>query len=159
MAERLRNLSPHEHGGFGWLDRPTRLIKALAQHVTPAPIHVANITNALLVSLQRCDRCHLHGREDTVVEVRLDAGQCGYELGVAAAKAHAPAGHVVTLGEREKLNCNIPRSRDLQNAGRFIPVKNQVSVGKVVDDPEVMLLGNLYYPLKERELDTVPRGI
>ena len=159
MAERLRNLSPHKHGGFGWLDRPTRLIKALAQHVTPAPIHLTNITNALLVSLQRCDRCHLHGREDTVVKVRLDAGQCGYKLGVAAAKSHAPARHVVTLGEREKLNCDISRSRDLQDTGRFIPVKNQVGVGKVVDDPKVMLLRNLDHPLKERELDTVPRRV
>ena len=156
MTKRLRDLGPHEHGGFRRLNRPTRLIKALAQHITAAPIGVTNITNALLVSLESGNGCHLHGCEDAVVEVRLDARQCGNQLGVAAAKAHPPSRHVVAFGKRKELDGNIARAGHLQNTGRLISVEYQIGVGEIVHHPKIMLLGNLHHPLKERQLDTVP---
>ena len=155
MAKCLRDLGPHEHRGFRGLNRPTRLVEALAQHVTPTSIHVTNITNALLVPFEGGNRCHLHGREDAIVEVRLNACQCGDELGVAATKSHPPSWHVVALGERKELHCNVSRAGHLQNAGRLIPVENQIGVGKIVNHPQIMLFCDLHYPLKEGQLDTV----
>src|SRR5271156_4926310 len=100
-AERLRNRRPHEHRRLGLLDRPARAIEPLDQHVAPAFVGRVDLSNALLRPVERCDGRHLHGREHAVVEVRLQPRQRRYHLAIADREAHAPARHVVALGQRE----------------------------------------------------------
>ena len=66
-----------------------------------APENRHRLPDTVVRAVQGDDGGDLDGLEDPVVQVAFDAGQGVDQTLVAHHEAHAPAGHVVALGQRE----------------------------------------------------------
>ncbi len=74
-------------------------------------------------------------------------------LAVADGEADPPARHVVALRQREELDADVLRARHLQEARRLVAVEDEVGVGEVVHDQQLVLARELDDALEEGEVD------
>ena len=81
------------------------------------------------------------------------------ELGVAQAEAHAPAGHGVALGHGVEFHAHVLGALGLQEAGGLVAVEDQVGIGQVMDDPDVVLLGEFHDLFKEGQVGHFRGGV
>jgi hypothetical protein len=116
-------------------------------------VHQTNFFDAILRPVERLNSSDLDGLKYPVIKITLDARQGVDDLLVADAKADAPAGHVVALRKRKKLNADVFCSRHLKKAWRLVAVEREIGVGEIVDDDEVMLLGSLDDSFEEIQFD------
>ncbi len=159
LAVGLGDGRPDEHGGLGPLDLPADVVQAVAQHVAPRLVHGGDLLHALLGPLQGRDGRHLDGGEHAVVEVGLDARQRRHQGPVAVHEAHAPAGHVVALGQGEELHGNLLGTGHLQYGGRLVAIEDDVGISEIVDYPDVVLPGDLHHLLEELQFHALGGGV
>ena len=81
------------------------------------------------------------------------------ELRVAHHETHAPAGHVVALGQGEELHRDVLGSRHLHDGRRLPAVEDDVGIGEVVHDEDVVLAGQRDDALEEVQLHALRRGV
>mmetsp|Transcript_2839 Transcript_2839/g.7339 ORF Transcript_2839/g.7339 Transcript_2839/m.7339 type:complete len:399 (+) Transcript_2839:976-2172(+) len=159
LAVGRRDGRPDIHAGLRAVDRPAGFNQAFVQHVAAPLVAGGDVLHALLVALQRGDGGDLQRREGAVVVVALDAGQRGDEVGVADHEADAPAGHVVALAEREELHRHVLGARHLHDGRGHITVVDDVGIGQVVHDQDVVLLGQRHHALEEAEVHALRRRV
>ena len=85
----------------------------------------------------------MDGEELAGIAVVLHIAVSLDEQRVADHEAAAPAGHVEILAGRVQLHADVFRARSGEEAQRFVAVVNQADVGGVVDDDEVVALGEV----------------
>ena len=115
---RLGDFGPDEHGGLRRRHVPAALVQAFDEDVAAAAVVFADLGDAFLRAFEREDAAHLDGREGAVVEVALESGEGGDEVGVADHEADAPAGHVVALRQGEELDGDVFGAGDFEDGGR-----------------------------------------
>jgi hypothetical protein len=152
-AKLLGDAGPHEHRRLRPLDRPAGARQAVAQHVAAALIGAADVGHALLRPVERVNRRHLDRCEDAVVGVALEARQRAHHLAIPDREAHAPARHVVALGQREELDSDLLGALHLQEARRLVAIERQVRVSEVVDHQHACLAREPDDALEEWALD------
>ena len=96
----------------------------------------------------------LDGEELAGIAVVLHIAVSLDEQRVADHEAAAPAGHVEILAGRVQLDADVFRARRGEEAQRFVAVVNQADVGGVVDDDEVVRLGEVDDLGEERRCGT-----
>ena len=109
--------------------------------------------------VHRDDRGDLDRLEAAVVQVRLQLGERGDDLGVAHEEPHAPACHRERLGQRVQLDRDLLGTGNLEDRGRPVAVEAKVGVGEVVHHHKLVLLRELDEPLHERKVDARGRWI
>ena len=149
LPERLGYLRPDEHRGLGLLDAPARLVQPFKEHVPPRLVHAANVLHALLRPVERNDGRDLDGLEHAVVQIALDLDEGAHDVLVPAAEAHAPAGHIVALGEAEEFHTHVLGPFRLEEARRPVAVEVQVRIGQVMDHDDIVLPGEIGDLLEE----------
>src|SRR6202021_3737091 len=88
-------------------DLPSGFVEAADEAVAAAAVVVTDLGDALLRAFEGEDGRDLDGREGAVVEVGLEAGKGGNELGIADHEADAPSGHVVGLRGGEEFDGDV----------------------------------------------------
>ncbi len=151
------NLRPDEHRGHRFGHRPADPVQAGDQHVAPAAVVLDDLLDRLLRPVERLDRRDLDRLEDAVIQVTLQLRQRPHDLRIAHAKTHPPARHVVAFRQREKLHADLLRLRNLQQTWRLIAVKNQIGVGQIMHDHQLVLARKGHNLLEKTQIDH-PRG-
>ena len=91
--------------------------------------------------------------------ITLDARQGVDQFGIAHHEANPPARHVVTFTHGKKLNRDLTGTRHLHNRWCLIAIETDVCVSKIVHNDDVVLLGELNYAFKKREIYALRGGI
>ena len=133
--------------------------EAVAQGVAPAPVDLVDLLGVVGRLVHGHDGRDLDGLERAVVEVGLELGQGGHDLGVADAEPHPPAGHGERLGERVELDGHVLGAGHLQDRRRLVAVEGGVGVGEVVDEDDVVLPGEGHQPVEPRQVDARGGGV
>ena len=136
-----RDGCPDEHGALGIGHVPPGGAEPAAQRVAPALIFGPLRCYALLRAGQGGDGAQLDGGKHAEVILRADNLQRVDNRLAADAEADARAGGVKALGQGEKLHADLFGPRDGQKAEALAPVKDDVAVGVVVDQPEAVFPG------------------
>ncbi len=89
----------------------------------------------------RLDGRILYGGEGAGVDVALDGTERLDRIGVAGGERDTPAGHVVALGAAEQLDGHVLGTRSLKQTDGLVAVEADLGVGVVVDEEQVVLLG------------------
>ncbi len=77
----------------------------------------------------------------------------------AAAKANAPAGHVVALAHRREFDADILSARSTQEARRQVAIERDVGISKVANHHKAIFLGQFHDFDKERRINGDRRRI
>src|SRR5271170_1461223 len=109
---------PDEHRGLRQSRLPSKLVQPLHENVAASAIVFAYLGHAFLRALERQDRRNLNRREGSVIEVALEARQCGYERLITDHESYAPTGHVVALREGKEFNGDLASPGDFQDRRR-----------------------------------------
>src|SRR5216684_5228033 len=97
-----------------------------------AGVDLARGTRLLFPTVQRLDAGPLDGLEDARVDVGLQLSDQRDQVGPAANPTQSPAGHVEGLGQRVKLETNLLRARNLEQAERPVTVERNLRIRCVV---------------------------
>src|SRR5262245_44779265 len=126
------DLGPHEHRRLRLAHVPAGALHALAQHVAPLAIGLADLVHVVLRTVERVRGRDLERLEGAVVEVALDAGERRDDLGMPDGEPDAPPRHVVALRQGEELDADVARPGDLEERRRLVAVEAEVGVRQVV---------------------------
>ncbi|GCC49491.1 hypothetical protein chiPu_0033932, partial [Chiloscyllium punctatum] len=111
------------------------------QRIAPLAVGVAHLADAIVGTVQRRGRRHLHRREGAVIEVGFDPCQRCDDALIADRKAHAPAGHRERLRHRGEFDGDVERAGHLQHRRRrLILVEIDFGVSEIGQDEDVVLL-------------------
>ena len=81
------------------------------------------------------------------------------QLAVADHEADAPAGHVVALREREELDRDVFRAGNLHDRRRAVAVEDEIGVGEIVEEIDLLRAAEGDDALKESRVDDLRRGV
>ena len=140
----LGDRRPHEHGAPGRGDLPPDAVEPVAQGVPSGLVGLVDQLGVVGRFVHGHDGGDLDGLEGPVVEIALELGQGLHDGGVADQEPHPPAGHGERLGQGVELDGHVLGPRHLQDGGRGVPVEGDVGVGEVVDQDDLVLLGELH---------------
>src|SRR5665811_1087121 len=135
---------PQKHRAARFFHRPAGAVQAIHQNFGALLVNSADLPGVLFALAEGDDAGDLHGLENAVVQVALDARQRGDHFRIAKTETHPPAGTVVALGERENLHRHILGALHLENAGRLITIETQVGVGEIVHDERAVVARQAY---------------
>ena len=138
LASRARGSAPRRTS-CPWAARPSQpmRLQAAAERVAPALVDLVDLLREVGGLVERHRRRDLDGLEGAVVEVALELGERGDDLGVAEHEGHPPAGHRERLGHRVELDGDLLGPLGLQDRRRLVAVEAEVGVGVVVDDHDL----------------------
>src|SRR5262249_7000758 len=123
------------------------------QHVAPLLVLLRLPLDQLLALTQGDDAGNLDWLEDAVVVVTLDRGQGPHHFGIPRTEAEPPAGHVVPLAHRRRLDADLLGPRGTEEAGRPVAVETNVAISEVVQDHEAEFPCQGYHINEEVALD------
>jgi hypothetical protein len=91
--------------------------------------------------------------------MRARAAKGRDKVGVADHEADPPAGHVVALAEGEELDRHVLSARHLHDGRGHIAVVDDVGIGEVVHDEDVVLLRKRHDALEEGQVHALRRRV
>ncbi len=149
----LGDLGPEEHRSEGLLDRPPGPFEACHEGVPTVPVGRDDLRYVVITFIEGDDRSDLDGLERAVVEIRLELAERRHHLGVPDDEADPPSRHRVTLGERVQLDADVHGTRHLEEARRLVSVEGDIGVREVVDQHDLVFLGERDEALEEPDID------
>ena len=159
LAVGLGDGRPHEHGPLGGRQVPPDAVEPVAQRVAPGQVGLVDPLRVVGHLVHGHDGGDLDGLEGAVVEVALELGERGDDLGVAHQERHPPPRHRERLGERVQLDGHVLGPGDLQDRRRLVAVEGDVGIGEVVHEDDVVLTGEVDDALHPGQVDTRRGGV
>ena len=142
-----RDGCPHEHAAVTVRHIPANGTQAAAQSVAALLVQAALRFYHVQRAGQGGDGRFLHRQEHAEIDLTAQLFKGGYHVPPAHKKADAGTGDVEAFGQAEELHAHIHGTRRIEEAVAHGPVKDNVAVGVVVDDENVILfaVSNLAY--------------
>ena len=137
--ERLGDRRPGKHRSARRRHVPAGAAETFDQHVAAALVGLAHLLDAIVGSVERGGRRHLHRREGAVVEIGFHAAERRDDAFVADGKADAPAGHRERLRHRGEFDRDIVGARHLQQRWRRMVVEIDLGISKIREHEDFVL--------------------
>ena len=139
----MRQARPDEHGAVRVRALPADLLEAVAQGVAAFLVPHALLLHLLARAGEGGDGRVLLRVEHAKVHLAAQLASRGHDVGAAHQEGEAAARHVEGLGEAQKLHADLAGARVRQEAPAGGAVVDDVGVGVVVDDHDVVLAREL----------------
>ena len=139
----MRQARPHEHGAVRVGPLPANRLEPVAEGVAPLLVEVLLVDHLVARARERRDGRVLDGQEHAVVELAAQLVGGSHHVRPAHEEADAGARDVERLGEAEELDAHLVGTGVVEEAVALDPVEDDVAVGVVVNDQQVMGTGEL----------------
>ena len=149
VRKALRNVRPGEHGSLAVRHIPACGAKSAAEGVPSSLVFLTLSEDGLLRSVQRGNGAVLHRKEGSVVDLGAESFEAGDDLPVPHQKAHPRPGIVIGLGQGEKFHADLFRTGYRQNGASPPSVENDIRIGVVMDEHQIVLCRPPHQPLIE----------
>ena len=120
---------------------PAQTLKTVAQGIAALLVLQTLRLDLIARTVQASDSSLLDREEHTEVDLATQLGKGRDHILATDQKADARTGDVKRLGKREELNAHLERAGILQEAAARLAVEHNVRVCVVVDDQQVVLVG------------------
>lgn len=137
---------------------PANGTQAAAQSVAALLVQAALRFYHVQRAGQGGDGGFLHRQEHAEIDLAAQLFKGGYHVPPAHKKADAGTGDVEAFGQAEELHAHIHGTRRIEEAVAHGPVKDNVAVGVIMDDENVILLAKATSSAYSSGEPTLPTG-
>ena len=135
----MRDARPDEHGAVRVGPLPAGLLQPVAQGVAALLVEQPLLTHTIERACERGDGHVLLAEEHAEVDLAAELAEGAHHVGPAHQEGQAHARDVERLGEREELHAHVERPRRVEEGIAPLHVVDDVGIGVVVDDEQVVL--------------------